>query len=270
MKLGRLPIFIIGIMFCIGGISYGYILCYGPNMKEVGMLNENKSLNDTEAHKMPQAQARVKLAKKMVDTKAAIWRAIVETRTPPMDLAHGGIDLSVNAWQLSVDTPKFRNSIQRAVNDQVKKGGVTVVSAPLVQVLDANMPVNAIQAAFYNYPALKFPVVIFDFGTITVQGTYKQILDNVRAYKNMPHYLAVTDGLRIDGTSPNLTGTYNLTIVGFIRSKSISGGVNEGAAAASTGGGPGGGPGGGRGGGPGGGGPGGGGKPSIGKTSGGG
>ena len=61
-------------------------------------------------------------------------------------------------------------------------------------------------------------------------------MDNVRAYKTMPHYLAVADGLRIDGTSPNLTGTYNLTIVGFIRAKKIAPAVNEGAAAAATGG----------------------------------
>ena len=47
-----------------------------------------------------------------------------------------------------------------------------------------------------------------------------QIMANVRAYKSMPRYLAVADGLAISGTSPNLTGTYNLSIVGFIRTAS--------------------------------------------------
>ena len=51
----------------------------------------------------------------------------------------------------------------------------------------------------------------------------------------MPNYLAVADGLRLDGTSPNLTGTYNLTIVGFMRTKSLAPDVPEGAAVASTG-----------------------------------
>lgn len=227
----------IGIMIFVSASAWGLFLHYIPNMKEVELLNKNKADNDAEAAKMSKAKDRVAKAKKMVDAKAAIWRAIVETNTPPMDIAHGGIDLSVDPWHLSVDTPKFRNSIQRAVNVQLKKGGVKVLTSPTVQILDANMPVNQILSSFYNYPALKFPVLIFDFGTITVQGTYKQILDNVRAYKDMPHYLAVTDGLRIDGTSPNLTGTYNLTVVGFIRTKKIAPNVNEGASSGSAAGG---------------------------------
>jgi len=235
MKLGRFAILMIGIMIFIAATSWGYFYCYMPNMKEVGMLNDNKALNEAESAKMPKAKARLATAQKMIDVKAAEWKAIVDTRTPPMDVAHGGIDLSVNPWYLAIDTPKYRDSVQRAVNTQIKKGGVKVISAPLVPQIDANGPVNQILSSFYNYPALKFPVVIFDFGTITVQGTYKQILDNVRAYKNMPNYLAVTDGLRLDGTSPNLTGTYNLTVVGFIRTKSIAPDVPEGAAVAAGG-----------------------------------
>jgi len=221
-----------GIMVFIATTSWGFFYSYMPNMKEVGMMKESKQANDEEAAKMPQAKKRYEKAISMIDEKAKAWKAIVETRTPPMDLRKGGIDLSVNPWQLAVDTPKYRDSVQRAVNAQLKKGGVKVISSPLVQTLDANLPVNQILASFFNYPALKFPVVIFDFGTITVQGTYKQILDNVRAYKSMPNYLAVTDGLRLDGTSPLLTGTYNLTVVGFIRTKSIAPAVPEGAAAA--------------------------------------
>ena len=198
----------------------------------------------------------------MVDLKAKAWAAYVATRTPGTSLRDGGIDLSVNAWQLTVDTPKYRNAIQQAVNAQVKKGGVKVINSPLVPLVDASTPANQILASFFNYPAIQFPVVIFDFGTITVQGTYKQIMDNVRAYKSMPHYLAVADGLRIDGTSPNLTGTYNLSIVGFIRAKKIAPAVNEGVAASATGGFGGVGPGG-----PGGGG--GSGKPSMAKANGG-
>jgi len=235
MKLGRFAIMMIGITVFIVAVSWGFIIHYLPDTKEAGMLEENKRLQDAEAAKMPQAKNRTKKAIAMIDAKAQDWQKYVETRTPPMNVKDGGIDLSVDAWQLSIYTPKFRDSIQRAVNNQVKKGGIKVINGPYVQPIDANLSVNEILPSFYNYPALKFPVVIYDFGTITVQGTYKQILDNVRAYKYMPHYLAVADGLRIDGTSPNLTGTYNLTVVGFIRTKSIAPPVNEGAAAAGGG-----------------------------------
>ncbi len=236
MKLGRWAILSIGFMIGLVALCWGFFLFWIPNSAEVKLLNKNKEDNDAEAAKMGAAQKRVKQATAMVDAKAAAWKAIVATRTPGTDIAHGGINLSVNPWQLSVDTPKFRDSIQRAVNEQVKKGGIKVVGSPLVQPIDANLSVNSILSTFYNFPPLKFPAVIFDFGTITVQGTYKQILDNVRAYKYMPHYLAVTDGLSITGTSPNLTGTYNLTVVGFIRTPTpIAPNVDEGAASSAGG-----------------------------------
>jgi hypothetical protein len=74
-------------------------------------------------------------------------------------------------------------------------------------------------ASFYNYPAVAYPVVVKDLGVITVQGTIEQINENVRGWRRMPHYLAVADGLRITGTAPTLTGTYSLSIVGYIRAK---------------------------------------------------
>jgi hypothetical protein len=76
---------------------------------------------------------------------------------------------------------------------------------------------------YFNFPqALPFPVVMFDFGTITVRGSYKQISDHMRAWANMPNYLAVTDGLQIQGSAPNpLTATYSLSVVGFIRGKDV-------------------------------------------------
>jgi len=236
MKLGRFAIMMIGILICVGFLSWGFFYNYIPNNTEVKQLVKATEDNKTQADMMPKAKKRVEQAKQMVDAKAKAWSAYVATRTPATNLKDGGIDLSVDPWHLTVQVPVFRDNIQRAVNAQVKKGGVKVVNAPLVPLLDSSMPANQVLESFFNYPAIAFPVVIFDFGTITVQGTYKQIMDNVRAYKFMPHYLAVADALRIDGTSPNLTGTYNLSVVGFIRTKKIAPAVNEGVAASNTGG----------------------------------
>jgi len=41
--------------------------------------------------------------------------------------------------------------------------------------------------------------------------------------------LAVADGLNLTGTAPILTGTYNLSVVGYIRSNIVYPGVKEGA-----------------------------------------
>jgi hypothetical protein len=156
-------------------------------------------------------------------------------------VALGGINIGVQAWQLTVDSKKFRNNIQRALNAQVRRGGVTVLAAPKVPEPDDSAA--TILANYYNYPAIKFPVVIFDLGTVSVRGTYKQIMDNVRSYSTMPRYLVVVDGLRIEGTAPVLTATYNLTLVGYIRGTKIYPPVPEGAASATNSGGGGGFPG---------------------------
>jgi len=113
---------------------------------------------------------------------------------------------------------------------------VTVVNGPYVPGPDENGSATGILASFYNYPALGYPAVIFDLGTVTVQGSYKQIMDHVRSFSAMPHYLAVTDGLRIDGTSPNLTATYNLTVVGLLPPGTIYGTAPEAASNQSQGG----------------------------------
>ena len=130
--------------------------------------------------------------------------------------------MAVNPQQLVVDSRVFRDNVQLAMNEQVKAGGVKVIKGPDVPVLPDTDTAETLLASFYNYPAVPYPVLIFDFGTVTVQGTYKQIIDNVRAFKSMKRYLAVTDGLAITGTSPNMTGTYNLSVVGFIRAKTIT------------------------------------------------
>ncbi len=242
VKLSPLPIYILGLCIALILISYAFFDQFLPNRTEADYNDTYRNQLQTEADKMPQAQKRVQQAIQMANSKAATWNAIGATHTPPRTVAAGGIDLSQNAWQLTVDAQKYRNSIQRVLNAQVKKGGVTVLSAPLVPPPDVNAPASTLIANYFNYPAIPFPVVIFDLGAVTVRGTYAQITANVRAYRNMPDYLAVADGLRLDGTSPDLTGTYNLTIVGFIHATKIFPSVPEGAATAGGGGRVGGGP----------------------------
>jgi hypothetical protein len=88
---------------------------------------------------------------------------------------------------------------------------------------------NATQVVetYFNYPAIRFPVAVFDLGQVTVQGTYGQITENVRSWSDMPRYLAVASDLQITGTSPRLTGTYNVTVVAYIRGDKISAPVPE-------------------------------------------
>jgi hypothetical protein len=237
MKVSPLSILISGLAIGLIAVFYGVFIQWMPNMADVAAYQKNTELQNTEAQKQKKAEKRVLDAIAAVKAKDMAWQAFVATRTPSDKVSTGGIDLSVNAYQLGITTYQFRDNIQRAVNKQLTKGGVKVITAPTIEMLDQNGPVNSILADFYNYPAIPFPVVIFDFGTIVVQGTYKQIMDNLRAYKSMPNYLAVSDGLTLTGTSPLLTGTYNLSVVGFIRGKHVFPAVPEEAASSGAGGG---------------------------------
>ncbi|MBX3117809.1 MAG: hypothetical protein KF784_02005 [Fimbriimonadaceae bacterium] len=219
MKLGVIPILSIGVAVFMIVMAWSLFFVTMPNKQETDYWIENRQLQQTEADKLAKAKRRVEIAKEMVEAKAAAWRATILTNTPQASRQGRGIDLSVNPYQLVIDSQGFGNDIQRAVNAQVRQGGVHVVNGPEVPRPVYNA--NQILSSYYNYPAAGFPIVLFDLGQVTVTGTYEQITANMRSWARMPNYLAVADGLQLSGTSPNLTGTYNVTIVGYIRGKDI-------------------------------------------------
>lgn len=224
MKLSPLVIIIIGACVMVMALMYGWSVLQ-PNMDEASKLEKNAADLSAEGDKLPQAKKRVEHAVAALNKLDKQWQDLVDIDTPPASFAEGGVDLSENAWQLVIDVRKFRDNIQRAVNAQVKKGGIKVLVGPSIPL--APESATTVLSEFFNYPALRYPVVIFDLGTIQVQGTYAQIMANVRAWAHMPHYLAVADGLRLDGTSPTLHGTYNVSMVGFIRGKKLFPAVPE-------------------------------------------
>lgn len=241
-KLSPLTIILLGVSIAIVALSWGFFREKMPNDLETDYQHTYRDQVQAEANKLNAAKERRQTAINMVNAKAREWAAVATTKTPAQGLANGSIDLAVNAWQLAIDTRKYRNNLQRLVNAQVKKGGIVVLNGP-----DVPMPPTAatgVLAGYFNYPAFDFPIVIFDFGTVTVRGTYKQIMDNVRAWTAMPNYLAIADGLSIQGTSPILTASYNVSIVGFIRGKEIFPPVPEGGGGGGGAPGPGGAPGG--------------------------
>lgn len=219
MKLSPITFIIIGLCVCIMCLTFGFIN-YAPNMKETKARNDNRDLAQTEAGKRGRATKRVEEATKIVQQEAAIWRSIVAAKTPTTDLRSGGINVSENSAQLMVDSRSFCDAVQSAVNKQLRIGGVKIVGEG-PKVPEPGESAATILADYYNYPAIPFPVVIFDLGTVTVTGTYEQICENVRAWSRMPNFLAVADGLRLEGTSPHLTGSYAVSIVGYVHAKRL-------------------------------------------------
>lgn len=234
MKLSALTIILLGLSISIIALGLG-LLGFGDtlhgfmyNKKEEEFQNGYIQQLEGEIAKRPAAEKRVRDAKALVETEGQKWEEIVATKTPPQ----GIINLDVNAWQLVVDSRRFRNNVQRDINRQVKVGGVRVVNGPYVP--DPSDDAKTIVQNYFNYPAMKFPVCIWDFGTITVQGSFEQILTNMQSWAAMPNYLAVASGLQISGTSPALTGTYQLTVLAFIKADRIFPKVPENVAVSTT------------------------------------
>jgi hypothetical protein len=222
-------IWLIGISFSLIVLGVALIRYWLPQQEETTLKVANYNQYVTEAQKIGQVIKKKEKAAELVKLAEAKWRPYVETRTPLANTQLGGININVNPYQLIQDTKRYRNNVQRAVNKQLGVGGVKEIEGPRIPgVTDGDAP-NGILASYYNYPAVPFPVVIYDLGQVQVKGTYEQIMKHVRSWSNMPRYLAITQGLALTGTAPTLTATYNLTIVGFIRHDGIFPPVPDGA-----------------------------------------
>ncbi|MDH4389420.1 MAG: hypothetical protein QE269_11915 [Fimbriimonas sp.] len=212
-------------------LAAGYFRFWAPNQETIQNRVTVYNAYVTETNKVTAAVKKKENAAKAIQVAQAGWLPYVETKTPLEGVAQGGINLNVNQYQLLLDTKKFRDSVQTALNTQLKKGGVKVISGPRIPgVTDQDAP-NGVLASYFNYPSAPFPVVIYDLGQVTVQGTYEEILLNVRSWAGMPRYLAVAHNLALSGTAPRLTGTYDLSLVGYIRYDGIYGPVPDGGGA---------------------------------------
>jgi hypothetical protein len=200
-------------------LSWAYFYEYSYRTTYAASVDQYTSSLEAEANKLPRTKEKLKKARMEVEQKGSEWQSIVEVKTPPSTLAEGGINMAVTPYQLTVDARKFRNSVQRAVASQLRKGGVTVVLGP--QVPFPSEDPTTIVSDFFNYPAARFPVCIFELGQVTIRGSFEQISAHMRSWSNMPGYLAVVDGLTLEGTSPVLTARYNLNVVAFIRGEKM-------------------------------------------------
>lgn len=215
MKLSGWVWIVLGLCLGLSALAFVFIQIYMPYEQAVGYNNTYRDQLTAQANKQRAAEQRVQTAMDLVNQKAQEWNAVVLTKTPPSSLASGGINFNVNAYQLAVDAVKYRNNVQRAVNYQSKRGGVKVISLPSVPEPPED-PAELV-ANYFNYQNFGFPVVYYELSPIVVEGTYEQIKANVKAWSSMPRYLAVADGLTIAGTSPKLTGTYNVVILGYLQ-----------------------------------------------------
>lgn len=234
MKISPIVWLLVGVAVAVVALSFGFFWHFLPNTNEAKMVRETAAEYQQQGALLDAAKQRCAKAEAEVRKIGQEWESVVEVHSPPQDVNAGGINLAVNRYQLTVDSRKFRDSVQAAVNRQVKSGGVKIIQGPTIP--EPPTEPQQIVESYYNYPTFKFPACVFDLGTVTVQGTWAQIKDNIESWSTMPNYLAVADGLAVNGTSPLLTATYNVTVVAYIRGDKVAPPIGAvGAAPASTG-----------------------------------
>ncbi len=117
MKLSSWVIIFVGLCIGLSAAGFAYFNKYAPDMLDAENYNKKADELEAEANKMNLAKKRVKEAQKIVDDTTVKWREIATLKTPPATLAGGGIDLSVNPWQLVVDS---RNATKAVVSGREK------------------------------------------------------------------------------------------------------------------------------------------------------
>lgn len=219
MKLMPFSIITIGLALAAVLVAVGLTRFYFPQTTEAGYYNSFADKLEAEGRKLPAMKKKVQESVAFRENLAQEWQDVVLVKTPEDDPRRGGIDLSVNRYQLVADSIRFRNNIQVAINRQIRMGGIKVITGPRVP--DFPTDPATIAEAGYGITRYPFPIRIYDFGRVTVEGTRQQIERNVESWSNMPDYLAVVDGLSYEGTSPTLRGSYNLTVVMYLRGRQV-------------------------------------------------
>jgi hypothetical protein len=179
------------------------------------------------------AVERVRNALQQVRDAEIAWKQVTSWRTP----AAGTFNMTPNRWQLVVNARRWHGKVENDLNRWVRRNGVTLVNPPRLLVPYPTDQPNELVQYYFNYPALPFPVTIWDIGTVTVQGTWDQIMQNVRSWSTIPGYIASVRGLSLTGTGSRLQGTYGLTVVAYVNTPYVSGGPGEGGAVPQLGGG---------------------------------
>lgn len=203
----------------------------GPERQEVQAYREvNQKLDEIiSPSSQENARKRVADALKAVNEAQIQWKMIAETKTP----SRGKFNLLDHRWQLTVNAQKWHAAVENDLRTWIARSGVRVVAptndrgevGPFVPFPTDNA--NDLVESYFNYPALPYPVAIWDLGTITVEGTYAQVIRHVRSWTDIPGYIASVRGLSVEGTDNRIRGTYNLVVVAFINTDMVAGGPGE-------------------------------------------
>ncbi|MCS7209361.1 MAG: hypothetical protein NZ874_07300 [Fimbriimonadales bacterium] len=199
----------IGLVATIVVAAAIFLLGIRPTLQNIQYHEENIALLEQKVAQIPRAQQLVQRAQQRVE-QANRDLALIDRKKMPVNT----IDLSdrLKAW---MQYPDMTREIAKKLEAWPLKTGVQ-------RLYEVRLPPppndpNAI-------PAL---VLVYPFGRVQVRASsFEGLLNHVRKWNEVPNLVVLVDGLEISGMSPQLFGSYTLTVFVYPRMKGGQPGPN--------------------------------------------
>jgi hypothetical protein len=190
----------IGLVATIVVAAAIYLLGIRPTLQNIQYHEENIALLEQKVAQIPRARRLVQQAQQRVEQAKRDLERLDRTKMPV-----NTIDLRdrLQAW---IRYPDMVREIGKKLESWPAKTGVqrlyTVVLPP------PPTDPNAI-------PSL---VLVYPMGAVQVRASsFEKLLNHVRKWNEIPNLVVLVDGLSISGMSPNLVGSYTLTVFVYPR-----------------------------------------------------
>jgi hypothetical protein len=196
-KITQIQVYIIAVVLTAlvgAGIYFGLIK---PKSEAFTVADERWNAANQVVLTRPKEEAAQKDAIKKVALAKADWNRFDRALMPNIDISNF-LTGSQQLWneQVLVLGPKVKRYLESDTKVRVLQSNITI-PAP-------NPDPNQVNKKSFEIP----------LGTITVQGTFQNVLNHVQRWNNFDR-LVIADNLTLSGNSPRLTGTYTLRVVIF-------------------------------------------------------
>ena len=203
-KLKTIHVIIIGSVLCVAvGVAI-FFLMIKPQIEAYKVAKARYDKAVVKGNEQSKQKAKSDLAKAMMDFSIAQAKLDAQRakRMPSLDFSRREIGM-LALWNEQIKT------LGPLLEEFAKDKNVRV---PNVRFQIQPPPANP------NDPVFDQDVLIFPLGSISVQGSFKPIMDNIKRWNNCSR-LVMVGPPALGGTSPQLTAAYSLTCYIFPRAK---------------------------------------------------
>ncbi len=190
----------IGLVATIVVAAAIFLLGIRPTLQSIKYHEENIAQLEQKVAMIPRARQLVQMAQDKVDEANRALAEIDRTKMPV-----NTIDLSdrLKAW---MQYPDMVREIGKKLEAWPAKTGAERLYT--VALPGPPSDPNAIPELALVYP----------IGTVQVRASsFEGLLNHIRRWNDVPNLVVLVDGLAIQGTSPNLIGSYSLTVFVYPR-----------------------------------------------------